>query len=126
MPNRTDPFLDYVKLGPNSCKRQPCRLRNPVDTALCAVHNAQLRIIRTPRGGVATTFMRLLPLFAANRLDDLAYHVNNKLRLLLVYLVAAIRVGNVLCVGHKLGEAFLRLFLRRIGDVPKVYWNIFW
>jgi hypothetical protein len=59
-----------------------------------------------------------------NCFDDLADGVNNKLRLLLMYLVAAIRVGDVLCVGHKLGELFLRFFLRGIRNVPEVWWNI--
>jgi hypothetical protein len=59
-----------------------------------------------------------------NCFDDLADGVNNKLRLLLMYLVAAIRVGDVLCVGHKLGELFLRFFLRGIGDVAEIWGNI--
>ena len=48
------------------------------------------------------------------------------LRLLLVYLVAAVRVGDVLCVRHELGELLLGLFLRGVGDVAEVQRNVSW
>jgi hypothetical protein len=47
------------------------------------------------------------------------------LRLLLMYLVAAIRFGDVLCFRHKRGQLFLCFFLRGIGDVTEVWRNIF-
>jgi hypothetical protein len=47
-------------------------------------------------------------------------HVVTRGRLLLVYLVAAVRVGDVLCVRHEVGELLLSLFLRGIGDVAEV------
>jgi hypothetical protein len=43
-----------------------------------------------------------------------------------VYLVAAIRVGDVLCVWHELGELLLGLFLRGVGDIAEVRWNVSW
>ena len=41
-----------------------------------------------------------------------------------MYFVTAIRVDYVLCIRHKPGEPFLRLFLCGIGDVAEVWWNI--
>ena len=67
---------------------------------------------------------RELTVAATNRLDDLPDCVDHKLRLLLMYFVAAVRIGDVLCVGHKLGELFLRIFLPSIGDVAEVWRNI--
>ncbi len=52
-----------------------------------------------------------------NNFADCIYH---ELRLLLVYFVAAIRVGNVLFIRHKLGEPFLRFLLCGIGDIAEV------
>src|SRR6266481_2603562 len=57
---------------------------------------------------------------ATDRLDDLADCFDYELRLLLMYFVAAVRVGDVLSIRHKPGEPLLRLFLRRIGDVAEV------
>jgi hypothetical protein len=37
-----------------------------------------------------------------------------------VYLVTAVRVGDVLCVRNEMGELLLRIFLRGIGDVAEV------
>ena len=64
------------------------------------------------------------PIAPTNRLDDLPDCVDHKLRLLLMYFVAAVRIGDVLCVEHKVGELLLRLFLRSIGDVAEVWRNI--
>ena len=55
-----------------------------------------------------------LPAPAAHRVDNLANRVDHELRLLLVYLVAAVRVGDVLCVRHEPGELLLGLFLRGV------------
>jgi hypothetical protein len=41
-----------------------------------------------------------------------------------MYLVAAVRVGDVLCVRHEMGELLLRLFLRGIGDVAEMLWHV--
>jgi hypothetical protein len=57
---------------------------------------------------------RRLPASAAHSVDNLANWVDHELRLLLVYLVAAVRVGDVLRVRHEFGEPFLRLLLSRI------------
>jgi hypothetical protein len=46
------------------------------------------------------------------------------LRLLLVYLVAAVGLPDVLRVRHELGELLLRLFLRLVGDVAEVRRNV--
>jgi hypothetical protein len=43
-----------------------------------------------------------------------------------MYLVTAICFDDVLCVRHKLGELFLRLFLCGIGDVTEICRNILW
>jgi hypothetical protein len=40
--------------------------------------------------------------------------------LLLVDLVAAVRLGDVLCVRHETSELLLRRFLRGIGDVAEI------
>src|SRR5258708_20730221 len=61
-----------------------------------------------------------------HRVDDLADRVDHELRLLLVYLVAAICVRDVLRVRHELGELLLCLFLRVVGDVAKVRRNVSW
>jgi hypothetical protein len=53
---------------------------------------------------------------ASTGLADCADH---ELGLLLVYLVAAMGVGDVFRILHKRGEPRLRLFLRGIGDVAK-------
>jgi hypothetical protein len=45
-------------------------------------------------------------------LDDLVDEVDHELRLLFMYFVAAVRVGDVLSNRHKPGEPLLRLFLR--------------
>ena len=63
---------------------------------------------------------------ATNCFNNLSDCVDHQLWLLLVDFVAAIRLGDVLCVRRKLGEAFLCLFLCGIGDVTKVWWNILW
>jgi hypothetical protein len=60
------------------------------------------------------------PAPATHRLDDLADRVDHELRLLLVYLVAAVGVRDVLRVRHELGELLLCLFLRGIGDVESL------
>ena len=67
---------------------------------------------------------RELTVASTNRLDDLPDCVGHKLRLLLMYFVAAVCIGDVLRVGHKLGELLLRFFLRSIGDVAEVWRNI--
>jgi len=67
---------------------------------------------------------RELTVAPTNRLDDLPDCVDHNLRLLLMYFVAAFRIGYVLWVRHKLGELLLRFFLRSIGDVAEVWRNI--
>ena len=69
------------------------------------------------------TRARELTLAATNRLDDLPDCVDHKLRLLLVYFVAAVRIRDVLRVEHQVGELLLRFFLRSIGDVAEVLRN---
>ena len=64
--------------------------------------------------------MRQLKPATTDRLDDLADGIDDELRLLLVYLVTVVRVGDVFNLGHKLGEPPLRLFLRGIDDVAEV------
>src|SRR5215467_8728872 len=66
-----------------------------------------------------------LHLLPPHGFDDLADSVDHKLRLLFVYLVATMRIGDVLCVRHKRRKLVLRLFLRGISDVPEIWWNIF-
>ena len=61
---------------------------------------------------------------ATDRLDDFANRVDHELRLLLVYFMAAVRVGDVFRVRHELGELRLRLFLRGICDVAEVRRNV--
>src|SRR5205814_4955665 len=51
--------------------------------------------------------------------NNLADCIDHQLRLLFVYFVATIRVGNVLFVRHELGESFLPFLLRGIGDIAK-------
>ena len=60
------------------------------------------------------------------KLDDLADRVDHELRLLLVYLVAAVGIRDVLRVRHELGELLLCLFLCVVGDVAKVRRNVSW
>ena len=67
---------------------------------------------------------RELMVAATNRLDDLPDCVDHKLRLLLVYFVAAVRIRDVLRVGYQVGELLLRFFLRSIGDVAEIWRNI--
>jgi len=67
-----------------------------------------------------------LPTPAADRVDELANRVDHELRLLLVYLVTAVRVRDVLRIRHELGKSFLCLFLRGVGDVAEVWRNIGW
>ena len=66
------------------------------------------------------------PPSAANGVDNLANCIDHQLRLDLVYFVAAVRVGDVLFFGHKLGEPFLCFLLCGIGDVAEVRRNIGW
>ena len=67
---------------------------------------------------------RELTVAPTNRLDDLPDCVDHKLRLLLVYFVATVRFGDVLRVGHQVGELLLRFFLSSIGDIAEVWRNI--
>ena len=69
-------------------------------------------------GGFDLSGLRLAP--GANRLNNFSDRVDHELRLLLVYLVAAVRVGDVFRIRHELGELLLGLFLRGIGDVAEV------
>ena len=55
----------------------------------------------------------VVSLTATHGVDNVVDRVNHKLRLLLVYLVAAVRVGDVLRVGHELSELLLSLFSAR-------------
>jgi hypothetical protein len=57
---------------------------------------------------------------AAHSFNNLADCIDHQLRLFLMYFVAAIRVGNVLFVGHKLGEPFLSLLLCGVCDIAEV------
>src|SRR5262245_23182260 len=41
-----------------------------------------------------------------------------------MYLMAAVRVGDVLCVRYKVGELLLRLFLRGTGDISEILRHI--
>ena len=66
------------------------------------------------------------PSSAANGIDNIADCIDHQLRLFLVYFVAAIRVGNVLFVGHKLGEPFLRFLLCGIRDIAEVRRDVGW
>ena len=67
--------------------------------------------------------MHWRPAPAAHHFDDVTDRVDDELRLLLVYLVAAVRVGDVFRVRHEVGELFLGLFLRGVGDVTEIRWN---
>src|SRR5437867_3699144 len=52
--------------------------------------------------------------------------IDHQFRMFLMYFVAAIRVGNMLFVGHKLGEPFLCFLLCGIGDIAEVRRDIGW
>src|SRR5207344_1678910 len=69
---------------------------------------------------------RQLPSSAADGFNNLADCIDHKLRLFLVYFVAAIRVGNMLFIRHKFGEPFVRFLLCGIGDVAEVRRNVRW
>jgi hypothetical protein len=67
---------------------------------------------RKEKGSRATANIDLarLPAPAPHRVDHLADRVDHELRLLLVYLVTAVRIGDVLYVRHELGELLLGCF----------------
>ena len=64
--------------------------------------------------------LRQLSLSTTDGLNDFADGIDHQLRLFLMYFVPAIRVSNVLFVGHKLGEPFLCLLLCGVCDIAEV------
>jgi beta-lactamase class C len=63
---------------------------------------------------------------AAHGFNHFADCIDHELRLFLMYFVAALRVGNVLFVRHKLGESFLCFLLCGICDIAEVRRDIGW
>src|SRR5206468_7643254 len=80
--------------------------------------------IRCARGIAASP--RQLSLSTTDSLNDFADCIDHQFRVFLMYFVAAIRVGNMLFVGHKLGEPFLCFLLCGIGDIAEVRRDIGW
>jgi len=67
-----------------------------------------------------------LPSSVADGFNNFADRINHELRLLLMYFVAAIRVGDMLFVRHKFREPFVCLFLRGIDHIAEVGRHVWW